>query len=123
MPRRRGELDIIADMETDMPRKKPPPRKKPAKAQPRKKPSPDPINIFGGPAPDYSQPMPRRKGELDIIDDMEEDMPRKKKPQLVKLKDKKKPPAGLRQQSTIKNHQEQLTKHGPKTVNTKAKEP
>ncbi len=85
-----------------------------------------PINIFGGPAiTDYSQ-MPRRKGELDKIDDMAEDMKRKtKKPEtsLVKLKDKKKPPAGLKQQSTIPNHQEKLTKHGPKTIITKTKEP
>ena len=84
-----------------------------------------PINIFGGPAiTDYSQ-MPRRKGELDIIDDIIDDIKRKtKKPEtsLVKLKDKKKPPAGLKQQSTIKNHQEKLTKHGPKTIITKSKD-
>ena len=68
--------------------------------------------------------MPRRKGELDIIDEMEEDMKRKKpETSLVKLKDKKKPPAGLKQQSTIKNHQEKLTKHGNKTIITKTKEP
>ena len=41
-----------------------------------------------------------------------------KKPEtsLVKLKDKKKPPAGLSKQSTIKNHQEELTKHGVKPI-------
>ena len=62
---------------------------------------------------------------MDIIDDMAADMKRKaKKPEtsLAKLKDKKKPPAGLKQQSTIKDHQEKLTKHGPKTIITKAKD-
>ena len=68
--------------------------------------------------------MPRREGELGIIDEVEADMKRKKpETSLVKLKDKKKPPAGLRQQSTIKNHQEKLTKHGPKTITTKVKDP
>ena len=62
------------------------------------------------------------KGELDKIDEIVECMKRKKpETSLLQLKDKKKP--GLNQQSTTRNHQEKLTKRGPKTIITKAKDP
>ena len=35
---------------------------------------------------------------------------------MAKEKKKKEPPAGLAQQTTVKDHQEKLTKHGPKPV-------
>ena len=79
------------------------------------------ISIFGPPAqPGYK----KKKSELEMIEDIERKLPPKKpkKETLVKLKDKKNPPPGLRPEDGGKNHQEKLTKHGQKPIISKQKD-
>ena len=79
------------------------------------------ISIFGPPAPPGHV---KKKSEMQMIGDIERKLPSKKpkKETLVKLKDKKNPPPGLRPEDGGKNHQEKLTKHGKKPVISKQKD-
>ena len=78
------------------------------------------ISIFGPPAPPGHK---KKKSELEMIEDIERNiLPTKpKKETLVKLKDKKNPPPGLKHDNAPKDHQEKLTKHGKKPIIPKQK--
>jgi len=98
------------------PRRDPPPGSMPGSStdEPR-------ISIFGPPAPPGHK---KKKSELEMIEDIERQIPPKKPKAetLVQLKDKKNPPPGIKHDNAAKDHQEKLTKHGKKPIIPKQKD-
>ena len=92
-------------------------------------PPPASTSIFG-----YGPPAKKKKSEMELMAEEDQKLDKairaakankakpKAKPTLVKQKDKKNVPVGVKKESTVPDHDQKLTKHGMKPIVHKKKE-